>query len=40
MGTATPSLTLAALEQMDRTQNLASQEEVIKKASVTAYGGE
>ncbi|KAF8824075.1 hypothetical protein HHX47_DHR9000128 [Lentinula edodes] len=39
MGTATPSLTLAALEQMDRTQNLASQEEVIKKASVTAYGG-
>ncbi|KAJ3802320.1 cytochrome P450 [Lentinula aff. detonsa] len=39
MGTATPSLTLAALEQMDRKQDLAKQEEVIKKASVTAYGG-
>ncbi|KAJ3735303.1 cytochrome P450 [Lentinula guzmanii] len=39
MGTATPSLTLAALEQMDRNQDLAKQEEVIKKASVTAYGG-
>ncbi|KAJ4485333.1 cytochrome P450 [Lentinula aciculospora] len=39
MGTATQSLTLAALEQIDRTQDLTSQEDIIKKASVTAYGG-
>ncbi|KAE9385840.1 cytochrome P450 [Gymnopus androsaceus JB14] len=38
-GTATPSLTSLALEEIDHTQDVAHQEEIIKLASVTAYGG-
>ncbi|KAF9074000.1 cytochrome P450 [Rhodocollybia butyracea] len=38
-GIATPSLTSVALEQMDPNQDIAQQEELIKTASVTAYGG-
>ncbi|KAF9063055.1 cytochrome P450 [Rhodocollybia butyracea] len=38
-GTATPSLASVALEQMDLTKDIAQQEELIKMASVIAYGG-
>ncbi|KAF5382852.1 hypothetical protein D9757_007327 [Collybiopsis confluens] len=38
-GIATPSLTSVALEQMDPNQDTAYQEQLIKTASVTAYGG-
>ncbi|KIK59249.1 hypothetical protein GYMLUDRAFT_245326 [Collybiopsis luxurians FD-317 M1] len=40
LGIATPSLTSIALEQMDLSQNIAEQEDHIKKVSATAYGGE
>ncbi|KIK70125.1 hypothetical protein GYMLUDRAFT_543127 [Collybiopsis luxurians FD-317 M1] len=39
LGTATPSLASVALQQIDPTQDIAQQEELIKTASVTAYGG-
>ncbi|KAJ4482566.1 cytochrome P450 [Lentinula aciculospora] len=39
MGTASPSLASAALEEMDHDQHLARQEEVIKITSVTAFSG-
>ncbi|KIK59245.1 hypothetical protein GYMLUDRAFT_44616 [Collybiopsis luxurians FD-317 M1] len=39
LGTATPSLTSVALEQMDPSQNTAEQEELIKMTSAAAYGG-
>ncbi|KAF9068824.1 cytochrome P450 [Rhodocollybia butyracea] len=38
-GTATSSLASVALKQMDLTKDIAQQEELIKAASVTAYGG-
>ncbi|KAE9389986.1 cytochrome P450 [Gymnopus androsaceus JB14] len=38
-GTATPSLTSLALEEINHTQDVAYQEEVIKTASVAAYVG-
>ncbi|KIK59231.1 hypothetical protein GYMLUDRAFT_262044 [Collybiopsis luxurians FD-317 M1] len=39
LGTATPSLTSVALEQIDLSQNTREQEECIKKAAATAYAG-
>lgn len=39
-GIATPSLTSLSLEQLDHTQDLAMQEEIIKSASVAVYAGE
>ncbi|KAE9385833.1 hypothetical protein BT96DRAFT_928605 [Gymnopus androsaceus JB14] len=38
-GTVISSLTSLSLEEIDHTQDVAQQEEVIKAASVTAYGG-
>lgn len=39
-GSYTPSLVSNALEAVDKNQDMAEQEELIKGAAVTSYGGE